>query len=872
VPHAISSPAPGFSTPQRFFRRFEQERMALLSAISGLSANDDSSHYASLLLRRLMVLYFLQAHGFLDHNPRYLPQQLLLTRTTCGPDAFFHTSLLPLFSTLASSTSHVQSIPALDLPLFALCTYEQEMARQSLSVTIPDVAFERLFAFFATFQWSLAPPANPPAHLLGPAILASLFEQQINQKQMGAYYTHADVTLYVATNTLIPSLFASLAQHFPDFFAPDGLLLSLLQKAPERYIHAALNAPGRLPLETERDLQGRRARYTQLLVCLQQGRIASIAEMVNANLDLQRLLFDLIETTCDPGMVLQIYHLLSQTTILDPTCGSGAFLLAALALLQPLYTACLTRLTTLIQEKSVFLSADQQRVIEQVLSSLAAAPNQTFFVVEQSIMRNLYGVDIMDEAVEICQLCLFLTLLASVEDGEDLPSFSRLSLHIRAGNALVGFVDAPDAVFHADGYPSLQDGSTLAVQRQRLDYLLAHKNGAMGSFADASGGDLDLLTQWRELHRPFHWCLEFPECIQQGGFSVIIGNPPFIEYRKAEYGTLFSDYQTQRGGNLYALVMERALQLCRRDESFLGLLVPLSLCNADRFAALRHLLMSRMTHLWLANFAIFPCRLFEGSFQRLSLVFAHNTHGQARQLATTRIQRWYTAERPSLLTLIAYTPVTLLSTGTFPKLAAPFQERILVKVAARTQGGTLANLLSPASTPHFVYYQEATNYWTKASCVVPFYKKNGTVTRPAHGRTLYFAKQELALAMMAVMNSSLFYVWFATYADGFHLTHGLVTSFPIAYEAATFERLALLAQRLHDDIQCHAQRSTRNTRTRHSTQAAHQIELEEFHMGRSKSLLNDIDGILAQYYGFTSEELDFIVNYDEKYRIGERGD
>jgi hypothetical protein len=36
----------------------------------------------------------------------------------------------------------------------------------------------------------------------------------------------------------------------------------------------------------------------------------------------------------------------------------------------------------------------------------------------------------------------------------------------------------------------------------------------------------------------------------------------------------------------------------------------------------------------------------------------------------------------------------------------------------------------------------------------------------------------------------------------------------------------------------------------------------------SKPIVDDIDKLLAQHYGFTDEELDFIINYDIKYRLG----
>ena len=39
-------------------------------------------------------------------------------------------------------------------------------------------------------------------------------------------------------------------------------------------------------------------------------------------------------------------------------------------------------------------------------------------------------------------------------------------------------------------------------------------------------------------------------------------------------------------------------------------------------------------------------------------------------------------------------------------------------------------------------------------------------------------------------------------------------------------------------------------------------------MKKSKPIIDEIDRVLAQHYGFTAEELDFIINYDIKYCMG----
>ncbi len=150
----------------------------------------------------------------------------------------------------------------------------------------------------------------------------------------------------------------------------------------------------------------------------------------------------------------------------------------------------------------------------------------------------------------------------------------------------------------------------------------------------------------------------------------------------------------------------------------------------------------------------------------------------------------------------------------------------------------------------------------KATRRIPYYKKNGVITRPPHGRLLFFDDDRTASIVCALMNSSLFYLWFVTYSDGFHLSHALVQSFPVHTALCFNEQLLQLSDCLEEDIQRHAVSSTRNTKR------GDRIEIEEYRMVCSKAMLDEIDCVLARQYGFTDEELEFIVSYNSKYRIG----
>ena len=65
-----------------------------------------------------------------------------------------------------------------------------------------------------------------------------------------------------------------------------------------------------------------------------------------------------------------------------------------------------------------------------------------------------------------------------------------------------------------------------------------------------------------------------------------------------------------------------------------------------------------------------------------------------------------------------------------------------------------------------------------------------------------------------------------------------------------------------DDIQANSEMLTINYRTMGN------LRIHSTYPRLSKAIIDQIDRVLAKHYGFTDEELDFIINYDIKYRMG----
>ena len=85
-------------------------------------------------------------------------------------------------------------------------------------------------------------------------------------------------------------------------------------------------------------------------------------------------------------------------------------------------------------------------------------------------------------------------------------------------------------------------------------------------------------------------------------------------------------------------------------------------------------------------------------------------------------------------------------------------------------------------------------------------------------------------------------------------------------DVGLYEALGKLGVRLQKDYQ---KNSTVNVRHYSKRGRSFTMEKQYFYIKLSKPIIDEIDELLAKHYGFTEEELDFIINYDIKYRMGD---
>jgi len=136
---------------------------------------------------------------------------------------------------------------------------------------------------------------------------------------------------------------------------------------------------------------------------------------------------------------------------LDPACGSGAFLVAAMKTMIAVYSAVIGRIKFLTDQKLT----DWLKQVED------ERPSLNYFIKKRVITDNLYGVDIMPEAVEIAKLRLFLALVSSAQAVEDLEPLPNVDFNIMAGNSLIGLLRVDETKFD-----SIKESATARRQRK----------------------------------------------------------------------------------------------------------------------------------------------------------------------------------------------------------------------------------------------------------------------------------------------------------------------------------------------------------------------------------------------------------------------
>lgn len=920
-----------------FYSGFKKEHSNFAKFITGIDdhitekENKNKQWYASVMLNRLMFCYFIQKKGFLDGDIDYLRNKLEWTRQQEGENRFFNKFykgfLVNLFHDGLNAPQHnvefeniYGRIPYLNGGMFDIHQIERDYAE----LDIADEAFCSLFDFFDKWHWHLDDRITASGRDINPDVLGYIFEQYINDRaQMGAYYTKEDITEYIGRNTILPYLMDAVKRKDEKCFRPKSKLWQYLQESNDKYIYNAMkkgcseNLPEyiaegidtakpnllerrkhwnertpetfALPTEIWRETIERRQRYSNIKQKIVNGEITAINDFITYNLDIRQFVADYLGDTPDHLFIKHFYSALQHITILDPTCGSGAFLFAALNILEPLYEVCINRMKEFNKQNPLLFKQELQEITHKYRSNIQ------YFIYKSIILRNLYGVDIMVEATEIAKLRLFLKMVAVVEvDKRDpnlgLDPLPDIDFNIRCGNTLVGYATqaelkrdlAEGNMFDREEFEAKINGEMEKISKayQRFKEIQLQQSEKMVDFKQAKHALNERLSalnhllnnkmygavetnisyeKWLLTHQPFHWLAEFYEIINEhGGFDVIIGNPPYVEYSKIRKFYTLNNFKCLDAGNLYAYVIERTIGISHTGTRN-GMIIQMSAFCTPRMLSFQNMYFKVAKYSALSFYDDRPGKLFD-NLQHIRVVIPIMEVGEPSGIvATTGYNKFYSDCRKKLFETISY-HCSKSSRKDFSviKICTQLEESIMDKVWSKSK--SIKYYESQIKNENYVYYGYGYGYFGKILNHKSYFW--GEQVKESTGDKYFYLKSEYQNDMfVGLMNSSLFYWFYINYSDGHNFTKTVIGSMPYDYlYDKTFREQVIL---LMNDMESKKGRKSCTYKT------TGKVEYDEYYPKLSKPIIDEIDKVLARHYGFTEEELDFIINYDIKYRMGD---
>ncbi len=467
------------------------------------AAEDDARLFAVELMNRLIFIKFLE-------DKEIVHPDLLLTLKDTYEDGMYTGSLYdefiqPLFYDVMNEKPNKRPSTVQDIDVFEDIPYlNGGLFRPSIGDGEEfdeedfDVRNSVLFSIIDLLEaYSFSAGGSPTD--LDPSILGNVFEKTINyitsdnadkNKELGAYYTPSEITRFCAEETVRPALL--------DRF--------------ERVLIEECDWP-----EHE-------------------------AEKFDS-------VYELIEGL--PGHWSSVSALLAEVDefrVVDPACGSGHFL-----------TSVLEEIVNI--RKALYAQNDSY-------------PDE-YRLKKTTVLNNIYGVDLVGPAVEIGKLRLWLSIISELEqedvddlDDDDL-ALPNIVFNLREGNSLIGYTGFPETTDNGeytlgsfsedsvrDRYQDIIDEIEKHEEAVDSDVAEEHRIRAFeklrnareelisdihGDFVEAG---IDGLTKDDvERMQPFNWVLEFAEVYADGGFDVVVGNPPWDRI-KANRDNFFSRYDS----------------------------------------------------------------------------------------------------------------------------------------------------------------------------------------------------------------------------------------------------------------------------------------------------------------------------------------
>lgn len=290
---------------------------------------------------------------------------------------------------------------------------------------------------------------------------------------------------------------------------------------------------------------------------------------------------------------------ISKICVLDPACGSGSFLLGAYQCLldwhRDWYVANDPEKWAIGRSPTLYQVADCETrntgYKTEIKNPNSQIRNWQLTTAERKriLLNNLYGVDVDPQAVEVTKLSLLLKVLEGESEqtiAKQLKLFHERALpdlgnNIKCGNSLIG------TDFYTNTMPLLKSNPA------QIERILNDAPASKSTPTVASEQEMD---EERYRINPFDWEREFPEIMRDGGFDVVIGNPPYgADLSPSERDYLECSFKLGNTDTA-ALFMVKQTQLLK-EKGWGGLIVPKPFIYSSNWIKIREKLLKSILHI-----------------------------------------------------------------------------------------------------------------------------------------------------------------------------------------------------------------------------------------------------------------------------------
>lgn len=809
----------------KFYELFKKKRDLLVRHITNDFKPVEKYLIAQKIFDRFFFIYFLCHKGIIRFEDGHIVSgETLFSKILLNKN--FFSNLKEVFRLFNTQNENIIKVDGFRIRIHYLNggLFRPDVSESRLKISMTKKNWEEIFDFLNSYHWIIEEVKTTDVDeekILTPEILGHVYERSVvewehsffkkvaedatqksERKKKGVYYTPEDVTEFITKNTLEP--YTSGNGDFNDF----------LQSASKLALREVLKR----------------------LDCIR---------------------------------------------ILDPACGSGAFLIKAAEIL--------------LQYK--------RRILHRLYES------DDFYKTKLNIItKNIYGVDILEGAAEIAKLRLWLWLISDLEVGHQIDPLPNIEYNVRVGDSLVGWLnekieqssvhtplESVEGIFmglvvyaQTEKKVEFEKAKKLLDSRRRRDYIEAYyilhtiyskEHGPQAEslrkvietiresiyekvtpvylkykLRKVSQSKQTGIIKFSEL-KPFHWSIDFGHIIMDGGFDIVIGNPPYGNLLSVEAKKIIDDYRTSNASEIAANFVERSIHLTKTNGR-LGFLITNSIAINKNCDEARVVIRENMSTSFMALFNTRPAKIFADAEVRVMILYGKvdrpNTYGV---IQSTDAIKFTQEQRPTILDNLSFESTAGLFLG--ERAIGDGNKDYGMPKVGKSQIREILHVLKTCSTKvlgdefrnkgEILQFRKTGGYWLNALYKFPY--------KSTKIETLAFESSIKRDLVLLLVNSSLFYLYWSTYGNLRDLPKSLIAKFPMPNEDILKNQSNIVQSTAMKLNQALLDCFKPNTG-----------KVGEFRTGSCKGVIDDADRILSNLYNLESY-YDFIRTYDNHIRL-----